>query len=46
MKAVPDKKSKLAVWFKKFGLLGLIFFTVKGLIWLAVILFAANTCNG
>lgn len=30
-------KQKLIAWFKKFGVAGLIFFVVKGLVWLIVL---------
>ncbi len=43
------KKSKneiLKFWFKKVGIAGVIFFTVKGLVWLAIIYFGADFING
>ncbi len=43
------KKSKneiLKSWFKKVGIAGVIFFTVKGLVWLAIIYFGADFING
>jgi hypothetical protein len=41
-----SKNEKLKSWFKKVGILGIIFFTVKGLVWLAVIYFGADILNG
>ncbi|MBC7556096.1 MAG: hypothetical protein H7195_03960 [Chryseobacterium sp.] len=41
-----SKNKKLKSWFKKVGIAGLIFFTAKGLLWLAVIYFGADILNG
>jgi hypothetical protein len=30
-------KQKIKTWLKKFGLIGFLFFLVKGLIWLAIL---------
>ena len=40
-----SKNDKLKFWFKKVGIAGLIFFTIKGLLWLAVIYFGADFLN-
>jgi len=32
----PENKSPLAKWMKRFGLVGFIFFFVKGLLWLTI----------
>ncbi len=39
----PSKKEKLNSWLKKVGIGGLIFFTVKGLLWLVVLYFGADS---
>ncbi len=31
-----EMKEKLKKWFKRIGIIGLLFFLVKGLIWLAI----------
>lgn len=41
-----SKNEKLKSWFKKAGIVGVIFFTLKGLAWLAVIYFGADFLNG
>ncbi len=38
--------SKLRRWFKRVGIGGLIFFTVKGLVWLAIFYFGADALEG
>jgi hypothetical protein len=35
-------KEKIKVWIRKIGIAGLLFFLIKGLIWLAVIFGAAK----
>lgn len=40
------KNDKIKSWFKKLGIAGVIFFTLKGLVWLAVIYFGADALNG
>lgn len=37
-----ENESKLKVWFKRVGWAGLAFFTIKGLIWLAIFYFGAD----
>ncbi|ADY52924.1 hypothetical protein Pedsa_2376 [Pseudopedobacter saltans DSM 12145] len=32
-------KSKLVTWLKRIGLIGFLFFLIKGLIWLAILYF-------
>jgi hypothetical protein len=44
--ALPEDKSKLKKWAKRVGWLGLIFFTIKGFIWLAVFYFGIDVLNG
>ncbi len=41
-----NRNEKLKSWFKKVGILGVIFFTLKGLLWLVVIYFGADFLNG
>ncbi|NNC94076.1 MAG: hypothetical protein HKN92_00835 [Chitinophagales bacterium] len=31
-----ESQNKFKKWFKKIGILGLLFFTIKGLVWLAI----------
>ncbi len=40
----PDNKgsSKMKLWFKRLGIGGLIFFTLKGIVWLFVFYFGAE----
>ena len=38
--------SKFKLWFKRVGIGGLIFFTVKGLVWLAIFYFGADALEG
>lgn len=45
MKENPKNKN-LKSWVKKLGLAGVLFFTAKGLVWLAVIYFGADLLNG
>ena len=37
-----DKNSKLKKWFNRAGIGGLIFFTIKGIIWLFVFYYGAE----
>ncbi|MGV8916052.1 MAG: hypothetical protein ACOH1X_11455 [Kaistella sp.] len=37
-----NKNSKMKTWFKRVGIGGLIFFTVKGIAWLFVFYFGAE----
>lgn len=46
MEEQPEKNSKLKLWFKRVGVGGLIFFTVKGLVWLAVFYYGADAVFG
>lgn len=39
MEEQPEKKSKLKMWVKRFGVGGIIFFTVKGIITSSLIYF-------
>ncbi|SDE09831.1 hypothetical protein [Riemerella columbipharyngis] len=39
----PQEKSNLKKWFARVGWLGLTFFTIKGLMWLAVFYFGAES---
>ncbi|HIC8925237.1 hypothetical protein [Elizabethkingia ursingii] len=41
-----ENQSKLKKWFKRVGWAGLIFFTVKGLVWLVVFYFGADALKG
>ena len=41
-----SKNEKIKTWFKNAGIAGVIFFTLKGLVWLAVIYFGADALNG
>jgi len=41
-----ENQSKFKKWFKRVGWAGLIFFTVKGLIWLVVFYFGADALKG
>ncbi len=36
-KSTGDKKWYQSPWFKRIGLLGFLFFLIKGLVWLAII---------
>ncbi|WP_300666399.1 hypothetical protein [Fluviicola sp.] len=40
-----DKASKRKKWLKRFGLAGFLFFLIKGLVWIAVGLFAWKGCS-
>jgi len=37
-----EKDSKLKKWFKRVGIIGVIFFTVKGIAWLFIFYFGAE----
>lgn len=39
-------KSKFKKWFKRVGWAGLAFFTIKGLVWLAIFYFGADAVKG
>lgn len=39
------KPSKLQLWLKRVGIGGLIFFTVKGIVWLFIFYFAGSELN-
>lgn len=41
-----NKNSKLKLWFKRVAIGGLIFFTAKGLVWLAVFYYGADAVFG
>lgn len=41
-----EKKSKFKIWFKRVGWAGLAFFTIKGLVWLAIFYFGADALSG
>lgn len=48
---IPENKnnSKMKAWFKRVGIAGLIFFTLKGITWLFVFYFGAEMfqeCSG
>jgi hypothetical protein len=47
--STSEKSSRLRKWLKRFGLLGFLFFLIKGLVWLTLFFFAGNelfkTCN-
>jgi len=34
----PDSKKRLMLWLKRLGWAGILFFTIKGLVWLTVFL--------
>lgn len=44
-----NKKKSLMSWLKKLGVVGFLFFLIKGLVWLAVFFFAGSkafeSCN-
>jgi hypothetical protein len=40
-----DKKAKQKKWLKRIGVAGFLFFLIKGLIWIAVFLFAWKGCK-
>lgn len=42
----PQQNSQFKTWFKRVGIGGLIFFTVKGLVWLAIFYFGAESLEG
>ncbi|WP_168186910.1 hypothetical protein [Elizabethkingia sp. JS20170427COW] len=42
LKNKNTEPSKFMKWFKRVGWAGLIFFTVKGLVWLAIFYFGAD----
>lgn len=44
--ANPEHNSKFKKWFKRVGVGGLIFFTVKGLVWLVIFYFGADALEG
>lgn len=49
MKNQPEQsrnESKFKLWLKRVGVGGLIFFTVKGLVWLAIFYFGADALEG
>jgi hypothetical protein len=37
------KKSEMKTWLKRVGVVGFLFFLVKGLIWLGIFFFAGST---
>jgi hypothetical protein len=39
------EKSKLRKWLARFGVAGFLFFLIKGLIWIAISVFAVKGCN-
>jgi hypothetical protein len=43
----PEKaeKSKLKKWLARFGMAGFLFFLIKGLIWIAISVFAMKGCS-
>lgn len=43
----PEKaeKSKLKKWLARFGVAGFLFFLIKGLIWIAISVFAVKGCS-
>ncbi|MBS1549911.1 MAG: hypothetical protein JSS94_08625 [Bacteroidetes bacterium] len=41
-----DQNSKFKKWFKRVGWAGLAFFTIKGLIWLVIFYFGAESIKG
>jgi hypothetical protein len=47
--SATEKKDGYRKWLKRFGLLGFLFFLIKGLVWLSLFFFAGNeifkTCN-
>lgn len=40
-----EKSTKFKKWLKRVGIGGLVFFTVKGLIWLLIFYFGADALN-
>lgn len=46
MEQNTNNDSKFKLWFKRVGIGGLIFFTVKGLVWLAIFYFGADALEG
>jgi len=40
-----SNKSKVSKYIKKIGILGFLFFLVKGLIWIAIFVFGAKSCG-
>lgn len=40
-----DTKAKQKKWLKRIGIAGFLFFLIKGLIWIAVFLFAWKGCK-
>jgi len=43
--SAPEKKNKLVAWFKKIGIVGFLFFLIKGLVWLVVFYMAGKGCG-
>lgn len=39
------KPSKWRKYFKKFGVVGFLFFFIKGLVWIAIFVFGAKSCS-
>lgn len=37
--------SRLKKWLARFGLAGFLFFLIKGLVWIAISVFAVKGCN-
>ncbi|QQV03936.1 MULTISPECIES: histidine kinase [Chryseobacterium] len=43
MENSQEKESKFKKWFKRVGWAGLAFFTIKGLVWLVIFYFGADS---
>lgn len=43
----PEKaeRSKLKKWLARFGVVGFLFFLIKGLVWIAISIFAVKGCS-
>ncbi len=37
-----EKKSKFALWFKRVGIAGFLFFLIKGLVWIGIFIWAGR----
>jgi hypothetical protein len=42
---VENNSSKIKTWFKKIGLVGFLFFLIKGIVWLVLIFWAGKSCS-
>jgi hypothetical protein len=40
-----DKQEKIKMWFKRIGVVGFLFFLIKGLVWIGIFYFGFKGCK-